>query len=114
MALTTTPRTVVLWSSYYAAFLLVAWLVVQPSTVEAHGAGCCNDPCVKPASCDCAPDECQGPHTQIHFFSDASCQTCRAGICWWFTDNHGIGEPCEFLCCNDDFAECIQEWPPQI
>lgn len=105
-------RHVAPWLLYYGiTFAAVGVLFLRTAPAEAHGQGCCIDPCLLPEGCSCPDNRCTTESNIQHYY-DPACDlpkksgVCRAGICWFYTDNSGAGEPCEFLCCNDDFAMC--------
>jgi hypothetical protein len=95
------------WLAYYLGALVLALLVLAQARADAHGNGCCLDPCEIYPIAYCPDDTCRHD-TNHHFYQEVEClRACRAGICWWYTDNGGVGSPCEFLCANDDWAQCI-------
>jgi hypothetical protein len=96
------------WTLYYCT-VLVLTAAMSATTAEAHGNGCCLDPCNVPPSYVCQPNTCR-TDTNTHNYGDPYCPLglCRAGTCWWYTDNYDYGKDCEFLCANDDWANCIK------
>ncbi len=99
-------RRSLLWFSYYVCAFAIAFLVLWSARTEAHGDGCCNDPCIIYPVCECQY-VCDNYYGFQYSYPNPACEPgeCFVSICFWYTRNVPTG-PCEFLCCNDDTSNC--------
>lgn len=93
------------WGGYYVAALILAAVLVRPEMVEAHGGGCCQEPCTIHQLCVGGCVGCPNVDEEQYEYWMESCSHCVVYICFIYTMNDPFDPTC-YICCNDDWADC--------
>lgn len=91
------------WVIYYSVALVATVVLAWPSSVSAHGEGCCSDPCTVGLGCSCG-GWCKEPVEEGGYVWTEACPHCFVGICWQYEEYPT--QTCEWICCNDDISHC--------
>lgn len=93
------------WGGYYVAAIILAAILMRPELVEAHGGGCCQEPCTIHSGCTGGCVGCDQVDEEQYVYWMESCVKCTVYICFIYTTNDPWDPTC-YICCNDDWAQC--------